>query len=266
MRVRQPKVDPALVARALRAEVVAELCGEEHHIERTRALLGGIKLRPGDRVLEVGCGSGEVIRELARIGPTRVSIVGVDSDPIAVSMAQRNTVDLEGVSLLRMDARALTFADATFDFACTSRVLLHVSNPALVLSEMARVLVPGGRLLAIEPVAAFASAVDDNLRRRVHGQRHPAIGRDLPKMLNDVGIATRRCEMHAFVNDTPCQTTALRNEFRSNRGLFALACRLGSCSTNDVEAYFSLRERAMALGTFFECVLHVGVLGEKVKR
>jgi SAM-dependent methyltransferase len=254
------------MAPASRAQTVSASCSEDQHLERTCALLNGLVFNPSDRVLEVGCGTGQFFRELARIGPRGLRIVGIDSDAAVLEEATKNASLLDGVSVSRMDARALRFEDRSFDVVCCSRVLVHSSNPGLVLSEMARVLRPGGRFLGIEPAAAFCAGVDDDLRRRVHGQRNPCIGRDLPAMLEAVGIKTIDVLAHTFVDGATRTTEELRLEFRAKRGLFALACGARSCSTGDVEEYFARRERAEAQGYFYQCVVHMRVLGRKDPR
>ena len=256
--------DPGALGGADRAKVVAELCSSDQHRMRTRSLLEGLVLRTGDRVLEVGCGSGEVLLELSRRRPADVTLVGVDTDRNALAIAQHAARALADISIRRMDGRALEFADGHFDLVCFSRVLTHASNPKLLLSEASRVLRPGGQAVCIEPVIAFATGIDDELRRRVHGQRHPCIGRDLPPLLQAAGLAPRRMALHTFVDSKPRDGSELWREFCDGTGLHALARRAHHCTAEDFARYLEARQRALDSGCFFESVVHAGIFAEKL--
>jgi SAM-dependent methyltransferase len=226
-------------------------------------LFSVLKLRAGDRVLEVGCGSAEVIQHLASLRPERTTLVGVDSDPLVIEEARRRTAHLSKVDLHHMDGRSLRFGSADFDVVCCTRLLVNSANPPLLVSEMARVLKAGGSLLAIEPLTAFWSGPDLDLRRRVHGQRHATIGGQLPELFWRVGISTQRILTHTFIDDNPRDTHALREEFLRGEGLFAHACNHRYCSREDVDTYLEIRDLDVAGGTFFDGVIHIGILGEK---
>jgi SAM-dependent methyltransferase len=104
------------------------------------------------------------------------------------------------------DLTALTFGDNSFDVVLTSETLEHVPNLSLALSEIARVLVPGGRHLFTVPVlpgteATFARSVreaDGTVRHLAAPIRHPGgdvgypvfteFGRDLPEILRRAGF------------------------------------------------------------------------------
>lgn len=94
----------------------------------------------GKDVLEVGCGTGLVLQRIAEFA--RVAR-GVDISPNMLERARERGLDVQLSS-----ATALPFPDATFDVACSFKVLAHVPEIALALSEMARVVRPGGHVLA----------------------------------------------------------------------------------------------------------------------
>lgn len=91
-------------------------------------------------VLEVGCGTGLLLRRIA--GFAR-SARGVDLSP---GMLQRARA--RGLDVLQASATDLPFPDASFDVACSFKVLAHVRDVHRALAEMARVVRPGGYVLA----------------------------------------------------------------------------------------------------------------------
>ncbi len=93
-------------------------------------------------VLDAGCGPGRVFHYQTRRRPR--FIVGLDS---GASVGENRNVNRR----LRGDLEALPFRDAAFDVVISAHVLEHVERPEVVFSEMARVLKPGGRLLALTP-------------------------------------------------------------------------------------------------------------------
>jgi ubiquinone/menaquinone biosynthesis C-methylase UbiE len=94
----------------------------------------------GRDVLEVGCGTGLLLRRIA--GFAR-SARGVDLSPGMLEQARAR-----GLDVVEGSATALPFADASFDVVCSFKVLAHVRDVRLALSEMARVARPGGHVLA----------------------------------------------------------------------------------------------------------------------
>lgn len=107
------------------------------------------ELRPGLRLLDVGCGPGTITVDLARrLNPGQV--VGVDISAEVVERAAALAYD-EGVanaSFRTGDIYALDFADESFDIVHAHQVLQHVANPVNAIREMRRVLKPGGVLAA----------------------------------------------------------------------------------------------------------------------
>jgi demethylmenaquinone methyltransferase/2-methoxy-6-polyprenyl-1,4-benzoquinol methylase len=102
-------------------------------------------LQAGDRVLDVGIGTGLVAREaLALIGP-RGHLVGVDPSP-----GMMEQVRLAGVELLRGRAESLPRPDASSDFLSMGYALRHIADVNAAFAEFFRVLRPGGRLLLLE--------------------------------------------------------------------------------------------------------------------
>lgn len=115
---------------------------ERHH--GYHALLDELELslvRPhcaGRRVLEAGCGTGLILRELV---PLASCAVGIDLSAGMLQQARGRGLRVAQASLER-----LPFADASFDVVCSFKVLAHVQQIRPALAELARVTRPGGRL------------------------------------------------------------------------------------------------------------------------
>ena len=117
------------------------------YIERIAFLA---KLAPGDRVLDVGTGSGIVALDAAkRVGEAgRVTGVDLSEGMLALARAKAGRAALtRRVEFRRMDAERLEVEDASFDAVVSLFALRHFPNPDAALAQMHRVLHPGGRLV-----------------------------------------------------------------------------------------------------------------------
>lgn len=103
----------------------------------------------GERVLDIGCGSGASTRACADIVGSEGSAVGTDPSPEAVELARARTTDYPNVIYRRAAAENLVgIEDRGFDFAVASLVLDQVGDLDATLREVHRVLRPGGRFVA----------------------------------------------------------------------------------------------------------------------
>ncbi len=118
-----------------------------------RAAVASLALRPGERVLIVGCGTGLDFDFM----PRGVEITGLDLAPGMLARARTRAARLgHAATLLEGDARALPFPDASFDVAVLHLILAVAPEPERIARETARVLRPGGR------VSIFDKFLPDN--------------------------------------------------------------------------------------------------------
>jgi SAM-dependent methyltransferase len=110
----------------------------------------------GGALLDVGCGDGELERQVSN---RHTRIVAVDVAPAVVAEAARNTQDLDvggGITFSVIDAnQRLPFADGEFDALVTLSTLQYLFDPEAFLAEAHRVIRPGGHLLVEVPNVAF---------------------------------------------------------------------------------------------------------------
>jgi demethylmenaquinone methyltransferase/2-methoxy-6-polyprenyl-1,4-benzoquinol methylase len=122
-----------------------------------RLTVAALELRPGERALDICCGTGDLARMMAETVGSAGSVVGVDFALPMIVQAHRLAADRGGSpapsarpSFLAADALRLPFAAAAFDAAAVAFGLRNVADPAAALREIRRVLRPGGRLAVLE--------------------------------------------------------------------------------------------------------------------
>ena len=132
-----------------------------------RAVLQALGLRQGDRVLEVGVGTGLSLP----LYPRDVKITGIDVSSDMLEKARRR-VEKRGLqnveALLEMDAEKTSFADASFDKIVAMYVMPVVARPARVLEELHRVCKPDGEIFIVNHVRSdnrFVAAMEKGLER-----------------------------------------------------------------------------------------------------
>lgn len=110
-------------------------------------------VKPGDRVLDIACGTGDLTQAFARSGAS--TVMGIDFTPQMLDVArikqQRQPADVAAkLSYAEGDAMALAVPDASADVVSIAFGIRNVQEPAKALAEFFRVLRPGGRLIVLE--------------------------------------------------------------------------------------------------------------------
>jgi ubiquinone/menaquinone biosynthesis C-methylase UbiE len=116
-----------------------------------RTLLAQAELADCRRVLEIGCGTGNLTIRAQRAYPG-VDVIGSDPDPLALNRARRKARRLTGIRFERGYAQRLPYGDCEFDRVLSSMMLHHVGEEAKAeaAAEVFRVLCPGGRLHLVD--------------------------------------------------------------------------------------------------------------------
>jgi ubiquinone/menaquinone biosynthesis C-methylase UbiE len=157
----------------------------------------GSEFERGTRLLEIGCGVGAVLGVLGHEFP-EVRLFGVDIEQRQLEFArghlQRVGVD---ATLVEADALALPFGEESFDHVWMMWFLEHIGDPPAALREARRVLVPGGRITAIEVdystcrAEPSTPAIEALFRAMVHGMAASGwsdAGTRLPGWLAEAGF------------------------------------------------------------------------------
>ena len=152
-------------------------------------------LKPGMRLIDAGCGAGSITLGLATaIAPGETA--GIDLSHVSIDRARALAAErgIDNCLFETADARALPFADATFDAAFAHALLQHVEFPLDALRELRRVLRPGGVIgIADADRDGAIMAPDFDALRLWHDiqrrqPRHPNIGRHLRALLHEAGF------------------------------------------------------------------------------
>ncbi|MDO8632365.1 MAG: class I SAM-dependent methyltransferase [Phycisphaerales bacterium] len=125
---------------------------------RLRCIRELLDARPDDRVLEVGCGGGHVLRMFPQC-----NLTGVDVSGEMLAKARRN-LDGYPVRLLKGELAALDLPEHSFDRIICTEVLEHVVDPDALLAEMRRLLAPDGRIVVTFPNDAVVNRIKALIR------------------------------------------------------------------------------------------------------
>jgi ubiquinone/menaquinone biosynthesis C-methylase UbiE len=180
----------------LRARAESEVAVRDEYV----GLLGVV---PGERVLDIGCGSGAATRTLARRVVPGGRVVGLDASAALLKVARELAEEAglgESIEFKVGDGRALPFPDASFDCVLAATTLSHVPDPERALAEMVRVTRPGGRVGVFDvdgDLTLFAHP-DRELTRRIVtaysdlGWVNGLFARRLPSLLTSLGTVNVR--------------------------------------------------------------------------
>lgn len=117
------------------------------------AMLDDAALRPGERVLDIGCGNGASTIEAARRVRPGGTVLGVDVSPLMLRRARERATaaGMDEIEFVEADAQVYGFGDGRFDVVISRNGVMFFDDPNAAFANLARALYPGGRLAFTAP-------------------------------------------------------------------------------------------------------------------
>lgn len=182
----------------------------------TEAVRAFVQPRGDERALDVGTGTGALAFALA---PHVAEVVAVDTSPELLEQARLRAAGFPDVTFVEGDATRLDILPGTFDLAGCARTLHHVLRPERVISELARVTRPGGKVLVIDQIAPADPLVALELDRfeRARDDSHTRLlpDIDIRALLEANGLVVTRTrfveerrELDAYLDLAGCEGQA----------------------------------------------------------
>ncbi len=220
--------------------------------------LEALQLKAGDFVLDIGCGTGLLAYDMATLVGEDGRVIGVDNSQDMLTLAERRCADLPQVHLKQSKAEKLPEGDERFDAVACVQVLLYVSDVPTALSEMYRILKPGGRIAVIETDwrGTVLNSFDDSLTRKMLAAWDGAVSSpNLPVRLGPLmkaqGFSAASVDAFPIVN-TSCTPGNFSNEMFDKFARYAR--EQGAVSAAESEAWLDDLQQKGADGSYFFCV------------
>lgn len=155
-------------------------------------------LRPGLRVLDIGCGTGAISAGIARYVGSEGKVVGIDNTPGFIDSGKSAYGGIRNLELIHADLFEWN-TDEKFDLVVSARVLQWLSNPVQALKKMKTFLIPGGMVSILDynhaalswapqPPQSMLTFYDAFLRWRADAGMNNQIADDLPRYFSDAGF------------------------------------------------------------------------------
>jgi ubiquinone/menaquinone biosynthesis C-methylase UbiE len=257
------EADPALVARL--ADVLEIRAVDPQQRAMLVSYLADVPFTPGARILEVGCGTGAIARELARL-PVTGEVVGLDPSPVFVDRARELSASLSNLAFREGDGRDLPFEGATFDVVVCHTSLCHMPECERALTEAHRVLRPGGHLAVFDgdyATTTVAIGDDDPLQTCAatavaHLVHDPWLARRLPALVAAAGFATKAFRSHGYLQTA--EPTYMLTLVDRGADIQAAAGRIGP---DLAEALKAEARRRIAAGRFHGHITYVSLVASR---
>jgi ubiquinone/menaquinone biosynthesis C-methylase UbiE len=229
-----------------------------------------MQITPGQRVLDVGCGIGVDVLALAQLVGAHGQACGVDAD---AEMVQQASATISGgritqASATHASASALPWPNDYFDATRSERMLQHLAQPEIALTEMVRVTRPGGRVVLLDTDWGSLSihAPNAELERRLvafkaeQALRNGFVGRQLVALARNAGLRELHIEvLPMFATDYATARFACALD-----DLSARAQQAGVASAEEIDDFAESLAALDHVGDFFASVNMVLVAGSKV--
>lgn len=221
----------------------------------SREALADLDLPNRQRVLDVGCGTGELTRVLDTETPSETTVIGVDADPALLTVARQET----GLQMCRGDASRLPVRTDAADLVVCQALLINLPDPSLAVREFVRV--SDDFVAAIEPdnrAVTVSSTIDSEERLEREAREtflrgvdtDVALGGRVRELFEAAGLTdvrTRRYQ-HEKRTEPPYSAAALRSAARKASGAGLADHREELERATSTAAYDDLRRRWREMG------------------
>ena len=229
-----------------------------------------MQIKPGDRVLDVGCGPGMDTLPLAQHVSPSGQVYGVDADPGMIQEARRRTIEAGLEQIVwhhHAEAYHLPFLDNHFDSCRSERMFQHLTSPESAMAEMVRVTKPDGWVVVVDADHATWSTdtPETDIERRLarffadSQQRNGYVGRQLYGFFQNCGLNNIGIEMcSSFHTDyVMCREIFCLDKFEKE------ALEADVVSEQEIGRWRDSLEAADREGRFFSSASLVIVSGQK---
>ena len=238
-------------------------------VKTRQAYLDLLELRPSERVIDVGAGSGVVTRDIARRLRPGGSVLAVDSNFRLMELGRRLAEEQgvgEVIEWREGDARRLPVEDSAFDVVVCATVLAHIPDSDAVVRELMRVLRPGGRIgvFEIDPESFMIAHPDRVMTRRIlaaatdYGFANALVSRRLPGLMKAAGVAD--LQTRAF---TSLETEASGFVARAAALRPVVAAQTGAITQAEGDAWLAQLRAEMDAGRFLGGTTYIFAWGTK---
>jgi ubiquinone/menaquinone biosynthesis C-methylase UbiE len=230
-----------------------------------RRITDGLALRPGDVVLDAGCGTGDDTRAMAALVAPDGRAVGVDDhEPVLAEARRRAAGSGLPVEFVLADVEHLPFADGTFSACRSERMFQHTRDPLTAMRELARVTRSSGQVVVFDTdwETLIVDAADVTTTRAIVQThcaqlRHGWIGRQLAGLMRQAGLGEITVEPNTLVHRDGYEALAL-HEFQP---IAEQALRQGTITQAQCDAWFADIFERHSAGRFFCAVTQFTVRG-----
>ncbi len=229
-----------------------------------------LNLKPGQKIVDVGCGPGDFTRQLARLSNQKATILGIDSNERSIQAATADTRKArlsQCVSYKIGDVYKIPLEDSYADLTCCRTLLMHLPEPLKAVREMARVTKTGGSVVALEggKMGAFFDPTDEEFSklaerayeawvngiRKLEGKEF-RIGEKLPGIFHNAGLSSIKAEVQAdawLYSDPRRRLSDVKAELRFDYSIFKERrskdrkyLLAGGMANSQITSYFNRQE------------------------
>ena len=232
--------------------------------QRARTLLD---VQPGHLVLDAGCGTGQDACETARLVGSSGHVIGFDFSQVMLDTARQRAQDtVLPISFQQGDIHHLPFAAGYFDRCYADKTFQHVADPGQALSELVRVLKPGGRLVSVDPdhdtmvlASPYPELTHRFLRFSRSGMRQPDIAHQAYAFFKDAGFIDVTVEPLTWIQT---DYEAIR-EFVPYAENMRFAQKQGAFTGAEADQWIAAFEESVRTGRFLRAVTYFITVGNK---